>query len=296
MPNVRIQYKDYTTWQQNFFNTSEFKKQEKYWISNLKKPIPILDLPTDYKRQPIQSFRGNNVTYKIEEETVSKIKDFVMRNRCTLHMLIIAAFTILLAKYSSQEDIVIGTVTSGRFRRDLDNTVGMFVNTLPIRNKPKGYKTVIEFLNEVKITLLKAYENELYPFEKLIDALKIKRDISRNFIFDVMVSTLNLSNEVELKFDELYIQREDIYADIAKFDITLYAIEHVDTIEMKLNYCTDLFIESTIETMAKHLLEIINCIIENENMPINRISLSNTFDAQYDEVYEDMLDMEFDFI
>ncbi|MGL4697488.1 amino acid adenylation domain-containing protein [Enterococcus larvae] len=292
---MEIQYKDYIATQQNFFSTLLFEKQEDYWMNKLKQPLPVIDLPTDYERPSIQSFRGSDFTFEIDEEMTLLIKDFLKKNQCTLHMLFITVFHILLSKYSGQEDIVIGTVTSGRFHRDLNRTVGMFVNTLPIRNQPMGQKRFLEFLNEVKTTLLEAFENERYPFEKLVDRLKIKRDISRNLLFDVMVTTNNVENEAILELNNQYSQRKDIHADIAKFDLSLDAKEYTDRIELNLNYCIDLFRELTVSTIANHFLEILCCVISEENILINCIELSTANGSKQDEEYEDMLDFDFNF-
>ncbi|RIU88107.1 condensation domain-containing protein, partial [Oceanobacillus picturae] len=155
---LKFQYIDFASWQNKVLKSEEMKKQEEYWVNRFSDEIPILDLPYDYERPPMQSFEGESVSFEVNEATTEKLRKLAKETGTTMHMVLLSALNILLAKYSGQEDIVVGTPIAGRTHADLQNIMGMFVNTLALRNKPEGDKTYLEFLKEVKENSLKAYE------------------------------------------------------------------------------------------------------------------------------------------
>ncbi|MCR3761958.1 polyketide synthase, partial [Clostridium felsineum] len=164
---LKLQYKDFTAWQNTFLKSEEIKKQEKYWINRFSDEVPVLNMPNDYERPVLKSFEGESVEFKINKNLTKELRSLTQRMGMTMHMLLLSAFNILLSKYTGQEDIVIGTPIAGRPHIDLQNIVGMFVNTLALRNKPEGDKKYIDFLKEVRENSLKAYENQSYQIEDL---------------------------------------------------------------------------------------------------------------------------------
>ncbi|MCP4117989.1 MAG: AMP-binding protein, partial [Desulfobacteraceae bacterium] len=193
---LKIQYKDYAEWQNSSLHTQLLKQQEEFWVSRLPGELPVLDLPTDYPRPVVRSFEGNNLSFELNENETAKLKETAKENEATLYMTILTIFTILLSKLGGQEDIIVGMPTAGRRHADLENIIGMFVNTLVMRNYPSGEKTCREFLKEIKKGTLQAFDNQEYQFEDLVDRLSVRRDTGRNPIFDVM---FNLLNQVESK-------------------------------------------------------------------------------------------------
>ncbi|EKN37622.1 putative non-ribosomal peptide synthase, partial [Clostridium botulinum CFSAN001627] len=177
---LKLQYKDFAAWQNNFLKSDLMKKQEEYWLSRFSDEIPILNIPTDYERPAIKSFDGDSISFKVNEEITEKLRELAKETGSTIHMILLSAFNILLSKYSGQEDIIVGVPIAGRSNADLENIMGMFVNTLALRNKLEGDKKYIDFLNEVKENSLRAYENQSYQFEALIEKLNLKLDASRN--------------------------------------------------------------------------------------------------------------------
>ncbi|WP_139357857.1 condensation domain-containing protein, partial [Clostridium beijerinckii] len=147
---LKLQYKDFSEWQNNFLKSKEMKKQEEYWLNVFSDEIPVLNMPTDYKRPAMQSFEGDSINFELNEEVTLKLRKLIKETGTTMHMVLMSAFNVLLAKYSGQEDIVVGTPVAGRPHADLQNIMGMFVNTLALRNKPEGNKKYIDFLKEVK--------------------------------------------------------------------------------------------------------------------------------------------------
>ncbi len=148
--------------------------------------MPVLDLPADFPRPLAQTFEGSYSSFDIDPDTASAIIDFSRQHEVTLNMFLLAVYNILLSKYSAQEDIIVGTAAAGRSRTDLEPLIGMFVNTLALRNYPAAEKEFVQFLQEVKANALATYENQDYPFEELVDSLNLKQDTSRNPMFDTM--------------------------------------------------------------------------------------------------------------
>lgn len=155
-------------------------------------------------------------------------------------MILFAAYTILLAKYSGQEDIVVGTPVAGRVHDDLQHIIGMFVNTLAIRTAPAGEKTFKDYVTETKETMLKAYENQEYPFEELVEKLGVQRDLSRNPLFDTMFVLQN-TEQTDIEIDSLAVRPYEETHAVAKFDLQLTFEMHQHEIQGSFDYCTKLF-------------------------------------------------------
>jgi len=138
LPPLRIQYKDYTVWQDNFFQSGTLKKQEEYWLSVFSHPIPVLNLPFDYPRPGVLSFRGEKIEFELGSDITGKLKQIQKESGATLYMVLLAIYNILLSRYSGQEDIIVGCPSAERTHPDLENVVGILLNTLALRNYPKA--------------------------------------------------------------------------------------------------------------------------------------------------------------
>ncbi|MCP4153045.1 MAG: non-ribosomal peptide synthetase, partial [bacterium] len=156
---LKLQYKDYAEWQNSSEQKQQKKQQEETWLNLFSGEIPVLNLPTDYPRPEIHSFEGHKISFVLSKEAILSLKETAKETNTTLYMVILSIFTILLSKLSAQEDIIVGTPVAGRRHADLENIIGMFVNTLPMRSYPNGNKTVEEYLKEVKENTLNAFEN-----------------------------------------------------------------------------------------------------------------------------------------
>ncbi|WBW95743.1 non-ribosomal peptide synthetase [Oceanirhabdus sp. W0125-5] len=270
---LRIQYKDFSEWQNKFLKSDEMKKQEEYWINRFKDEVPVLNMPYDYERPIMKSFEGDSIRFQIDEETTKGLKKIAKESGSTMHMVLLSTMYVLFSKYSSQEDIVIGTPIGGRTHADLQNIIGMFVNTLALRNKPSRKKTYINFLKEVKENSLKAYENQSYQFEQLIDKLQVRRDTSRNPLFDVMFNMTNISYGKKLDLDGLLLKPQNVKSKISKFDITINAVVEEKTVRFTFEYCTKLFKEESIRRMSKHFIEILKSICKNPQAKLSEIQM-----------------------
>ncbi|MCP4147496.1 MAG: non-ribosomal peptide synthetase, partial [bacterium] len=228
LPPLNIQYKDYTQWQLREKKHHSLEQQEAYWHKEFDGEIPVLELPTDSHRRPgIRSFEGNAVTFELEGKTTTALKKYAEETGVTLFMLLLTIYNILLAKLSMGEDIIVGAPTAGRKHADLQHIIGMFVNTLALRNYPGGKKNFKQFLEEVKERTLKAFENQDYQFEDLVEKVNTSWDMSRNPFFDTMLVLQNTGG-ARLEIPGLTLKTRELENRTSKFDLTLQGEETGD--------------------------------------------------------------------
>ncbi|MBT9250225.1 non-ribosomal peptide synthetase/type I polyketide synthase [Bacillus halotolerans] len=279
-----VQYKDYAVWQQSDIQKRSIKSQEAYWVDQFRDDIPVLDMPADYERPAIRDYEGESFEFVIPEHLKQRLRQMEENTGATLYMILLAAYTVLLSKYSGQEDIVVGTPSAGRTHLDVEAVVGMFVNTLVIRNHPAGRKTFDAYLNEVKENMLNAYKNQDYPLEELIQDIQLSKDPSRNPLFDTMFVLQNLDH-AELTFDSLELKPYQFHHPVAKFDLTLSIQADQDNYHGLFEYSKKLFKKSRIEALSNDYLHILSVILEQPSILIEQIELSGS-----NEEEENMLD------
>jgi len=277
LPALKIQYKDFSQWQNQRLESEEMKKQETFWLNTFKLPPPALDLPLDFNRPAFRSSQGNTLRIEINEELTAKTRKLNKETGTTLFMVLLAAYNILLHKYSGQADIVIGSPVSGRRHLDLEHVIGVFVNMISIRNLPAPEKSLANFLEEVKTNALEAYDNQDYPFEELVRKLGLQGETSRNPLFDV---GLVLQNIDDANILDAGAPRENTPPDhqavnqVSRFDVLFDVVELQNKIIIRLEYSTVLFRQSSIERLAKHYTEILNQAAENREIKIKDITIS----------------------
>jgi amino acid adenylation domain-containing protein len=269
LPALNLQYKDYSEWQQSERARGALKAQEEYWLKIFAGELPVLRLPMDFPRPLVQSFEGNMVDFPLDKKEVKGIKELASKSDSTLYIVLLALFNIMLFKLSGQEDIIVGSPVAGRSHADLQQIIGMFVNTLVIRNYPSGEKTVTAFIQEVKASALGAFDNQDYPFEDLVEKLAIVRDTSRNPVFDVMFALQNLTEQ-----GKVFDQNIDGYESrVAKFDLILLALENKEKLVFSLEYCTRLFKEGTIERFIGYFKNLVSAVLDNPGQRIGDIEV-----------------------
>lgn len=272
LPELKIQYKDFSQWQNQLFKSEAIKQQEDHWLNVFKGKIPVLDMPLDFLRPAEQSFEGASIEFNAGKELAQKLRQLASKTGATMYMVLLAAYNVLLYKYTGQEDIIVGSPIAGRSHGDLQDIIGMFVSTLAMRNYPQREKTFEEFLKGVKNNALKAYENQDYQFEELVDKLGLERDMSRNPLFDTMFTMQN-EDIKENSVTGLNFKPYELENRISKFDFSLDAIENEEGLFFSLEYCTRLFRKGTIEGMAKHFLNILWKIGENPSIKLSEIDM-----------------------
>jgi fengycin family lipopeptide synthetase D len=279
LPPLRIQYKDFTLWQNEFLLGNTVKKQEAYWLDLFKGEIPLLNLPTDFPRPLVQSFEGNKVRFYLNPELTANLRKLAFQTGATLYMVLLATYNVLLYKYTGQDDLIIGTPIAGRSHPELENLIGMFVNMLAIRSFPKGPRTFLEFLGEVKDRAIRAFENQDFQFERLIEKLNLNRDVSRNPLFDTAFVLQNMGIP-EVKLEGLQFLPCAYEEDAAKYDLTFELVETGDQVQVDLRYCAKLFKPETMERMAQHYLNIVQAIIQNPALRLADINMLTESEVQ----------------
>ena len=274
LDEIRVQYKDYAVWkqeQQSQIDTMNAHRD--YWLEVFKGDIPVLDMPTDYVRPSTRSFEGNRIQFGMDAELSQRIRDLAVRSDSTVYMVLFAAYNILLSKYTGQADIVVGTVTAGRTNADVEQAVGMFVNTLPLRLHPEREKTFNQFLIETKEHFLQANEHQDYEFEQLVNSLVTRHDQSRNPLFDMMFVLQNMEIP-ELKLGNAIGKSYELTNKISKFDMTWEIQEEVaGSIRCDVEYCTALYNRETIERMVDHYTQILESVIREQSIRLGDINI-----------------------
>ncbi|WP_155252391.1 non-ribosomal peptide synthetase, partial [Paenibacillus polymyxa] len=235
------------------------KRQEAYWLDTFRGGVPVLDLATDFARPAVQSAAGDTIEFGLEREVSERLKELASQTGSTLYMVLLAAYTTLLHKYTGQEDIVVGTPIAGRPHAELESLVGVFINTLAIRNYPSGDKSFLDYLQEVKEHALSAYEHQEYPFEELVEKLNLTRDTSRNALFDTMFELKTLEQQ-EFELEGLTLNSYPLGNTTAKLDLSLETMEQPEGIVCSLEYSTALYKPETIARLAQHFTEIVRAI------------------------------------
>ena len=269
LPESSIDYADYATWQREKLQGKLLDKHLNYWKQKLS-GLPILQLPTDRPRQPIHSYKGARCPIFIPKKLTSALKMLSQKMGTTLFMSLLATFKVLLYRYTEQEDIAIGTVTSGRGRPELEKVVGFFPNTLVLRTALSGDLDFEGLLNQVRKTALDAYAHEDAPFELVVSALHPTRHLSTNPLFQVAF-TLNPSLE-DTSIPWNYNQFE-VYTQTAKFDLSVELDEKQEEVVGFFEYSTDLFDSSTVTRVINHYLALLHNIVANPQQQIAHIPL-----------------------
>ncbi|MCP4215478.1 MAG: amino acid adenylation domain-containing protein, partial [bacterium] len=255
LPHLRIQYKDFSHWRNSGKEQNNLKKQEVYWLKEFNGDVPVLNLPTDYPRPSIQSFEGGILNFRLGKNETTLLKSLALEEGVTLYMVLLGLFNVFLSKVGNMEDIVIGTPTAGRRHPDLEQVMGMFVNTLALRNYPNSNKSFLKFLHEVKERTLEAFENQDYPFEDLVENIEVNRDAGRNPLFDVLFNFQGHSPAGEEPpgeyADETQTKKQEFIV-TSKFDLTLHALDTGERILFTFEYCSKLFKEETIRRFISY--------------------------------------------
>jgi amino acid adenylation domain-containing protein len=279
LPELKLQYKDFSEWQLQEEQNANTTLLRQFWMNEFAENVTALELPADFHRPRIKDFKGSFVNFELNPFETKQLKLLAEKEGCTMFMILLAAFNILLSKLSNQENIIVGTPTAGRQHDDLENIIGMFVNTLMLRNYPVSDLSVKEFLSSVRSKTLSCFDHQNYQLETLIDQLKIERDTSRNPLFEVMFSYQNLEhsefNSPDLAFS--FYQGEDA---ISQFDLTLSAFDKGAQISLNFEYATALFKKETIERFSGYFKKIISDIISNVNRKIADIDMLSAEEKQ----------------
>ena len=262
LAELSLQYGDYAVWQRQWLQGAVLDEQVQYWRKQLAGAPPILELPKDRPRPPIQTFNGAQLPVQLSPHMTGQLNELCHREEVTLYMLLLAAFQTLLLRYTGQTEVVVGTPIANRRRRELEYLIGFFVNTLAIRIDLSGAPTFRELLIRVREAALGAYAHQDVPFERVVEELQPDRDLSRNPLFQILFAVQNTPME-GCVLPGLVLTPQEFDNHATRFDLECHLWSYTEGVKGFVVYSTDLFDEATVRRMLTHFEVLLEGIISN---------------------------------
>ena len=272
LPELSVQYADFASWQRQWLQGEVLETQLAYWKKQLGGNLPVLNLPTDRPRSAVQTFRGAVHKFTIPKAIAEEIAQLSQREKATLFMTLLAAFKTLIYRYTGQEDILVGSPIANRNRREIEEVIGLFANTLVFRTNLSSNPTFKELLGRLREVALGAYNHQDLPFEKLVEIIHHERDLSHNPLFQVLFSLRNVRTP-QIKLPGLTLSSLEIERKTARFDLALDLEEGLEGINATLEYSQDLFDASTARRIAGHFLTLLESIAANPEQRISHLPI-----------------------
>jgi len=279
LPELPVQYADYAAWQREWLSGGTLEAQVAYWKGKLGGLPPVLELPTDRRRPPIQTFRGDYVSVVAPADLTARLSTLAQRQGVTLFMLLLAAFQVLLRRYAGQDDIWVGTPVANRTRAEIENLIGFFVNTIVLRTDLSGDPTFLELLARVKEVALEAYSGQEAPFERLVEVLEPERNLSHHPIYQVIFSVNRAEADPgggigSLGLPGLDVFPVEVHTGTAKFDLTLeVTMAKSGTMTVTAEYSTDLWDLATVSRLVGHYLTLLEGIVVRPEARLSELPL-----------------------
>lgn len=280
---LRIQYKDYAAWQQGQLKGDALLPHKQYWLQQMAGELPVCNLMGDAPRPTVKTYNGALLHKQIDAQATAQFKTLCQQAGSTLFMGLLAAVKALLYRYTGQTDIIIGSPIAGRENPELENQIGFYVNTLALRTQFTATDTFNTLLQKVQEVTLAAFEHQAYPFDELVEALALKRDLGRNALFDIMVILQNTDagQIAGRRMGDAVIKAYDNDTIAAsKFDITFNFVEVGDAIALSIEYNTDIYHRATIEQLANHLIQLLNSICAQPDTMLPAVPLLSAREQQ----------------
>ncbi|MBF0287249.1 MAG: amino acid adenylation domain-containing protein [SAR324 cluster bacterium] len=272
LPSLRIQYKDYTAWQNELLESKNIAPHREYWLQKLSGELPILELPTDFPRPAKMTYHGRKLSFTLAPGLADAFNQVCRSNQASLFMGLLSIVKILLYRYSSQEDIIVGSPIAGRNHPDLEDQIGFYVNTLALRDQINSNDTFLGLLQKIKQTTIEAFDHQDYPFDKLVDELNVPRFTDRSPLFDVMVVLQNQDFE-EIGLSGVHIIPFAEESSSSRFDLTLNFAETDSTIQAEIEYRTDLFTAAGIHRLWGHFESLVDAALKSPEEKIGSLGL-----------------------
>ncbi|MBJ8015077.1 SDR family NAD(P)-dependent oxidoreductase [Bacillus cereus group sp. N34] len=292
LPPLKRDYKDYSEWQNKMLGSKNMNHLMSYWQEILSGDLPEVTLPIDFPRPAIKTYSGNLYRFVIDEKITESLRELSIKTDMTLYMILLAAYNVLIAKVSNQQDILIGSPIMGRPHVDFEEIIGVFINTLVLRNRPEEHKTFLEFLGEVKTNTLNAYKHQDIPFELLADKFGGQRKPNRNPLFDVVFNFHNESNH-KLELSNLQVIPYEKDSGISKFDLTLEMFVENDKINSSFEYSNEIFEIETIKRITDDFVCLLTALVKQPNVAIGEIELESSSKVSHRSGKE--IEVEFNF-
>ena len=279
LPELPIQYADFAVWQRQWLQGEILETQLAYWKGQLAYAPPTLELSTDYAPPPVQTFRGGTHSFELSQTLTEALKALSRQEGVTLFMTLLAAFQLLLYRYTGQDDILVGSPVAGRNRTETEGLIGCFVQTLVLRTDLAGNPSCRELLRRVREVALGAYAHQDLPFEQLVEELQPARDLSRNPLFQVMLVLQNVPTSVVV-LPGLTVSPVEVESGTAKFDLSLGLREELERLSGGFEYNSDLFESSTIARMATHFQTLLESLVTHPDQRLSDVALLTDAERQ----------------
>ncbi|MEP7010534.1 MAG: amino acid adenylation domain-containing protein [Acidobacteriota bacterium] len=272
LPELPIQYGDYAAWQHRWLTGEVLDRHIDFWRRRLAEPLPQLELPTDRPRPEFPGLGGGTVAIAFDGGVYGDLRQLGQRQLATSFMLFLAAWNVLLNRYTGQEDILIGTPIAGRDHPEVEGLIGFFVNTLILRNDLTGEPTFIDLLDRVRDRALDAYAHDELPFDRLVEELQPERRSGQTPFFRVAFTLVNRPR-VDVGFSGLKLGAFEIEVPISKFDLTLSCLEQEHQVLLEIEYRSDLYESSTALRMLGHLDVLLRAVAADPARPISELPM-----------------------
>ncbi|WP_410993394.1 non-ribosomal peptide synthetase [Bacillus cereus] len=282
LPTISNRYVDYAEWEQAQLNLGRWDTEKSYWMAELAAPLPILNLPLDFSRNRQSTNKGTVFEMKLDNEMKESLKQVCEQENVSMYMLFLAAYIQLLHYLTDQKDIIVGTPVVGRNHQEFEQIQGFFVNTLAIRTQLNDVKNLTQLLQVVREKCLNSFQNQSYPFDKVIEQINPDRSFGNNPIFSTMFS---YQKDILQQHDAYKLQLLPNKQDISKFDISLTVEEGLDYVEVSFEYDINLFKEESINRFTQNLLKILDAFIHRRTVAYENLSfLSQEEESLYKNV------------
>jgi putative pyridoxal-dependent aspartate 1-decarboxylase len=289
LPELRIQYRDFAAWQRSQLQGEQLSAHHEFWTNKLAGDIPVLDLPTDQQRPKLMTYAGRTLSTLISAESTEKLRALCQQNKGSLFMGLLTVWNVLCARYSGQKDIIVGSPIAGRNHSDLTDQIGFYINTLVLRTELNFDESFEELLKRVIAETISAYEHQNYPFDRLVEDLDLKRDTSRNALFDVMLTLQNMGETATSSSSDI---AEGTITDrgvgVTKFDFDITFQEVGKCIAFDLSFNTDIYSQSTVERLMTHFMQLLEAAVCMPNEKVGTLPLlSETEQVEILETFND---------
>ncbi|SHJ70732.1 non-ribosomal peptide synthetase [Aquimarina spongiae] len=271
LPNLDANYVDFVHWERNKHKGADFQLHKNYWETELSGDLPLLEMPLDDQRPAIFETTGKRLAFTLDNTISTRLKGLAQEKGCTLHSLLFSMYSVLLSKYTGQNDLIIGIPVGGRRHPSLQSLQGMFVNNLPIRVQIEEGIKFTELVELVKHRIISAIDHQDYPFEKMVQSQKGVRDVSRNPIFDTMFLYQD-TDITRLGFDGVKISNYDFDPGFSKFDLSLEVFNGEDEISFALEYSSKLFSEEKMVQFNNHFRLLVNQIVQRPELRLEELA------------------------
>ena len=283
LPPLRIQYRDYAAWQSNLIRRQAIAVERDFWLTELSGKLPVLDLLTDYPRPGVQTYRGKELYFTLGLEQLSRLRLLGREQGASLFMTILTVLKVLLYRYTGQDDIVVGSPVASRHHADLEDQVGLYLNTLAFRDRLAGEQSFRALLQQVCDTVKRAFDHQIYPFDHLINDLNLDRDLSRSPLFDVMMILQNQEDD-GFELDGVRVGPFFEHPGTSKTDLTFCFKEGKGGLFLGIEFNTDLFREERVRQLGGHFLTLVKSALDDPGRAIRDLRI------QTDEEEKALLD------